>query len=270
MPVAALFVRDAFGLGVPPGAAASSPVGRGGTRPIRPGQCRTAPGGRRRVGGRRQAVVAHHVGIQQGPPDGADERAWLQRQVVQAAALFFDPPDFALLAGRSALRDVLRTTFADALRWADGQRRTLLMPPHGHLWQFDYDTIRSVAEQVAQRHRVSPNAVRGCAIVLPVEGNWWRRCSPGTILCSAHAAEDRARHGPHSPTPSNRDSTPEHDDGHVATSPQDASRARSVRALSRAIEPSRDPSPTSPRPPRPKRPMWGPLCPPRRRPARGG
>jgi hypothetical protein len=66
--------------------------------------------------------------IQQGPPEGAYERAWLQRQSVQAGELF-DLPDFASLAGRSALRDVLRTTFADALRWADGQRRTLLMPP---------------------------------------------------------------------------------------------------------------------------------------------
>jgi hypothetical protein len=189
MPVAALFVRDAVGLGVPPGA--ELPPRLDGQVPDRSG---LVSAGQRRAAGAEwvgwwQAVVAHHVGIQQGPPDGSDERVWLQRQVVQAGALF-DPPDFASLAGHSDLRDVLRTTFADALRWADGQRRTLLMPPRGHPGQFDYETIRSVAEQVAQRHRVSPGAVRGCAIVLPVEGNWWRRFSAGAILCSAHAARD--------------------------------------------------------------------------------
>jgi hypothetical protein len=76
------------------------------------------------------------------------------------------------------------------LRWADIQRRTLLMPPEGRPGQFDYETVGSVAEQVAQRHRVSPDAVRGCAIVLPVEGNWWRRFSPGAILCAVHTARD--------------------------------------------------------------------------------
>ena len=189
MPVVALFVRDAVGLGVPPGAAL--PPRLDGELPDRSG---LVSAGQRRAAGAEwvgwwHAVVAHHVGLQQGPPDGADERAWLQRQTVQAGALF-DPPDFASLAGRSALRDVLQTTSTDALRWARGQRRTLLMPPPGHPGQFEYDTIRSVAEQVAQRHRVSPDAVRGCAIVLPVEGNWWRRCSPGAILCPAHAARD--------------------------------------------------------------------------------
>ena len=189
MPVAALFVRDAVGLGVPPGA--ELPPRLDGEVPDRSG---LVSAGQRRAAGAEwvgwwEAVVAHHVGLQQGAPHGADERAWLRQQVVQAGALF-DPPDFASLAGRSALRDVLRTTFADALRWADDQSRTLLMPPHGHPGQFDYETVRSVAEQVAQRHRVSPNAVRGCAIVLPVESSWWRRCSPGAILCSAHAARD--------------------------------------------------------------------------------
>ena len=40
-----------------------------------------------------------------------------------------------------------------------------------------YHAAALLAEK--ERHRVSPNAVRGCAIVLPVEGNWWRRCSAG-------------------------------------------------------------------------------------------
>ena len=103
------------------------------------------------------------------------------------AGTLFEPPDFAALAARPALRDAVRATFAEALRWVDIQRRGLLMPPHGRPGQFDYDTVRSVAEQVAQRHRASPGAVRGCAVVLPVEGNWWLRFSAGSILCSVHA-----------------------------------------------------------------------------------
>lgn len=189
MPVAALFVRDAVGLGVPTGA--GLPPRLDGDLPDRSSLVNA---GQRRAAGAEwvgwwQEVVAHHVGMHQGPPDGTDQRAWLARQAVQTGTLF-DPPDFAALAGRSTLRNVVQSTFAEALRWADIQRRTFLMPPDRRPGQFDYETVRSVAEQVAQRHRVSPDAVRGCAIVLPVQGNWWRRFSAGAILCSVHAARD--------------------------------------------------------------------------------
>ncbi|MGB7983161.1 MAG: hypothetical protein WCF36_20450 [Candidatus Nanopelagicales bacterium] len=43
----------------------------------------------------------------QGPPDGADPRAWLQRLSAAADSLI-DPPDFATLAGPPALRDAVR------------------------------------------------------------------------------------------------------------------------------------------------------------------
>ena len=189
MPLVALFVRDAVGLGVPTGAVI--PPRLDGEVPNRSG---LVDARQRRAAGEEwvgwwQAVVAHHVGLHQGPPDSADQTEWLQLQAAQVGSLF-DPPDFAALAGRPALCDVVRATFADALRWADIQRRTVLTPPAGRPGQFDYETVRSVAEEIARRHRVGSEVVRGCAVVLPVQGNWWRRFSAGAILCSVHAARD--------------------------------------------------------------------------------
>ena len=182
-----------------------------------------------------------------GPLTARIEQAWLRRQWCRRARC-----SIHLTFGRWPVAppsaSVLRTTFAEHCRWADDQSRTLLIPPHGHPGQFDYETLRSVAEQVAQRHRVSPNAVRGCAIVLPVESIWWRRCSPAPSCAPPTPPETRTRHRPRSPTPSNRDSTPEHDDDHVATSPQGASRARASRALDATAH-------YLPTPSRPKRPM---------------
>ena len=138
-----------------------------------------------------QAVVAQDVRQRQGTPDGIDQRAWFRQRADENRAVF-DPPELTSLADRPALREVVRTTFEEALRWADARRRTLLFPSAGRHGQFDYDTTRSVAEEVARRHRVSPGAVRACAVVLPVEGNWWQRFAPGAVLCSVNAARDPA------------------------------------------------------------------------------
>ncbi|MDQ2850002.1 MAG: hypothetical protein M3Y49_04565, partial [Actinomycetota bacterium] len=75
-------------------------------------------------------------------------------------------------------------------RWADVQRRALLIPPQGRPAQFDYEVVRAAAEQTAHRYQVSPEAVRACAVVLPVEGIWWKGFGPGAVLCSVHAARD--------------------------------------------------------------------------------
>jgi len=50
--------------------------------------------------------------------------------------------------------------------------------------------VRAAAEQIARSHRVSPDAIRACAVVLPVEGIWWNRFAPGAVLCSVRAALD--------------------------------------------------------------------------------
>lgn len=95
-----------------------------------------------------QAVLAQDVRRHQGTPDGRDQRAWFRQRANEHRAVF-DPPELTSLADRPALREVVRTTFEEALRWADARRRTLLFTPAGRPGQFDYDTTRAVAEEVA-------------------------------------------------------------------------------------------------------------------------
>lgn len=191
LPLDALYVRDCARLIVP--ASPVNPPRLDGDLPdhssVRDFEGRAAAGAS--WTGWWQEVVAQDVRGHQGPLDGLDQGAWL-RQLADAHRAVFDPPEFTSLADRPALREVVRTTFEEALRWAHAQRFTLLSPPAGRHGQFEYGTTRAVAEEVARRHRVSPGAVRACAVVLPVEGNWWHRFAPGAVLCSATAARDPA------------------------------------------------------------------------------
>lgn len=189
LPLVALFVRDAAGLDVP--ANRANPPRLDGSLPDHSALLdseRRATAGPFWTGWW-QAVVAQGVRQHQGTPAGLDQRAWFRQRADEHRAVF-DPPELTSLADRPALREVVRATFEEALRWADARRRTLLLPPEGRHGQFDYDMTRAVAEQVARRHRVSPAAVRACAVVLPVEGNWWQRFAPGAVLCSVNAAHD--------------------------------------------------------------------------------
>lgn len=191
LPLVAMFVRDAVGLDVPPSPV--NPPRLDGDLPAHPAQRDSEL--RATAGafwtGWWQALLALDVRQHQGTPSGVDQRAWFRQRADEHRAVF-DPPEFTSLADRPALREVVRTTFEEALGWADARRRTLLLPPAGHHGQFDYDTTRAVAEEVARRHRVGPGAVRACAVVLPVEGNWWQRFAPGAVLCSVTAARDPA------------------------------------------------------------------------------
>ena len=98
---------------------------------------------------------------------------------------------FAGLADRPALRQAVRVTFGEALRWADTQRRSLLFLP-ARPAQFDSQLVRAEAEQTAGLHRVDLGQVRACAVVVPVRGAWWHRFAPGAVVCSVLAARDPA------------------------------------------------------------------------------
>ncbi len=132
-------------------------------------------------------MVAQDVRGHQGPPTSVDQRVWLRRLATEYRAVL-DPPEFASLADRPALAEAVRVTFNGALRWADAELRALLIPPRPG--QFDQDVVRAAAEQIARSHRVSPDAIRACAVVLPVERIWWNRFAPGAVLCSVRAALD--------------------------------------------------------------------------------
>lgn len=190
-PLVALFVRDTLGLRVPPGAVI--PPRLDGELP----DYSTLLDSERLAAasavwtGWWQAVAAQAIRGHQGPPTGVDQRVWL-RQLANEHQIMFDPPEFASLAAQPALADAVRGTFDGALRWADAQRRALLLPPQSRHGQFDYNIVRAVAEEVTRRHGVSPGAVGACAMVLPVEGIWWNRFAPGAVLCSVYAAHDPA------------------------------------------------------------------------------
>jgi len=188
-PVVALFVRDTLGLEVP--AESVIPPRLDGDLPdysaLVAAEQRSAAGAA--WTGWWQEVVAQDVRRQQGPPASVDQRVWLRQWATEHRAAF-DPPEFASLADRPALAKAVQVTLNGALRWADARRRALLIPPQGQPGQFDYDVVRAAAEQIARRHGVSPDALRACAVILPVDGIWWNRFAPGAVLCSVHTARD--------------------------------------------------------------------------------
>jgi len=131
LPLVALFVRDAVGLDVPPSPV--NPPRLDGDLPAHPAQRDSEL--RATAGafwtGWWQALLALDVRQHQGTPSGVDQRAWFRQRADEHRAVF-DPPEFTSLADRPALREVVRTTFEEALGWADARRRTLLLPPAGH------------------------------------------------------------------------------------------------------------------------------------------
>lgn len=188
-PLVALFVRDVEGLRIPPGDGLPPRLDDelpGGSTLLDSEQRATAGSD---WTGWWQAIVAHEIRVHQGTPDAVDQQVWMRQMAAERAGVF-DPPDFASLNTSPALREAVHATFGAALRWVEAQRRALLMPPQGRHGQFDYDIVRAVAEQVAHHHRVSPDAVRACALVLPVKANWWSLVASGAVLCSTHAARD--------------------------------------------------------------------------------
>lgn len=184
--VVALYVRDALRLELPVDGVVPPPL-----EPAPP-ERRDVLSGDQRADAAAQwldwwrLVVAHEVRRHQGPPAGMEQRAWARTELADVWALF-DPPDFGGSAKRPVLRTALRATFDEALRWADQRRASVRSTDGSH---FDYDLVRSAAEDTIRRHRVEPDAVRACAVVLPVQGAWWQQIGPGAVACSVHAAAD--------------------------------------------------------------------------------
>lgn len=189
LPLVALYVRDAMGLGVPPGELVPPRLDA-----VLPDRSGLLDAGQSAAAGAQwldwwRAVLARDIRMHRGTPEGVERSPWME-QLPHVATALFDPSDFASRTDRPALRAALRASFPEALRWADQLRRTLLEPPQGSPTTFDYQLVRAVAEQTIRYYRVSPDAVTACAVVLPVEGCWWYRYEPGAIVCSVPAAAD--------------------------------------------------------------------------------
>jgi len=201
LPLVALFVRDTLRLEVPAGGVipprleGEVPDHSSLLAPVRRDAAGTGwTGWWQEVLARAGRLHLHHPGTRAA---GLDLVAWARQMAVEHRELdaayppVFDPPEFAGLADRPALRQAVRVTFGEALRWADTQRRSLLFLP-ARPAQFDSQLVPAEAEQTAGLHRVDLGQVRACAVVVPVRGAWWHRFAPGAVVCSVHAARDPA------------------------------------------------------------------------------
>jgi hypothetical protein len=120
-------------------------------------------------------------------------RVHLSRSADQRARLaelrnIADPPAFGSLADCPALRKAAQTAFADACRWVAGERDKLFSDDGQSL--FGWHLIREVAEEVAIRRGVQPGQLRGCVVVLFVEGGWSVKLGSGAMACSVMTAQD--------------------------------------------------------------------------------
>jgi hypothetical protein len=130
-------------------------------------------------------VLGERVGFElESRPEGTDQRRWM-RELVERR-LVADHPEWASLADRPALQAAARELWTEGCRWAGTTRRPLLPPTRHDI--FRWDLVRDVAEDCAARNHVGIGAIKGCALVLIVEGIWWEVVAPGAAVCSVSAA----------------------------------------------------------------------------------
>lgn len=121
------------------------------------------------------AVVAAERDPRQASIDVATER-----QLISAYCSVVDPPNFDSAPGPE-LQGILRERFHEARRWADTIRREWV-PPSRYL--VDWRVAKRTAERVASDHSVSPQRVRAHVEVVLVKDRWSYRPSPGVLVCS--------------------------------------------------------------------------------------
>jgi len=119
---------------------------------------------------------------QRGDPRDRARRAITEHQAVA------DPPEFTALLGWPALRAAAQISVEYFRQW-ESLRRTAIGSgsPESLL---NWSLMKQVAEDVAFDRHVSPDAVQARIVLLSVQGTWWRRQSPGVVLCSPDAAAD--------------------------------------------------------------------------------
>ncbi|MGY1636860.1 hypothetical protein ACI78V_09425 [Geodermatophilus sp. SYSU D00742] len=144
---------------------------------------------RRRRAGREWADWWHALleveGREQTGTDDDDSSFWARAEDLGRV---WDAPEFWSLADQRALREATLALYPEARRWVDaGPSSPSRLRGGGH---FPWATVRDTAEEVAAERGVSHGEVRGRVMVLDVEGLWWRRVAPGTVLCSTAATED--------------------------------------------------------------------------------
>ncbi|MGB6454556.1 MAG: hypothetical protein WBH47_08705 [Streptosporangiaceae bacterium] len=183
--LAALFARDSAGLvvapspDVPPPLAAEWLAGElpSGLAAIAPADLAVAAGQWLEWW---RALVASTVAEAGSRPPADAEPAEVLAWLANRHATVFDPPEFGSLATMPELRAVARAAQQTHPRVPDRSG------------SFDYQLIRSIAEQTAADFGVPIDGIDGTAHVLDVQGLWWHVAGPGCVLCSPQATADPA------------------------------------------------------------------------------
>ncbi len=115
-----------------------------------------------------------------------DARARMRMRAVHHQAVC-DPPEFAALAARPALRAAARASFPAYLQWQSDQpepaRDSLVHP-------LDWELMKQTADDVAFDRGVDLGAVQAKVAIIAVDEVWWQRSAPGRVVCSRAAAGD--------------------------------------------------------------------------------
>jgi hypothetical protein len=122
---------------------------------------------------------------------------WM-RQLADAHAGVFDPPDFPTLAGAPEMRDIAALRFREAHEWFSGRSGT---PRHSRpqIPAISHAVIVRAAEGVAAERGVSLDRLDAAVDVLDVSGAWSCLAARRYMLCSTEltldddAAEDVVR-----------------------------------------------------------------------------
>ncbi len=200
LPHVALFARDAVGLTIPTVQDVPPPLaGQIDRRDVllRPAQHDSATG--QWLAWWRQILtyLAEESVPRRSTNDHKHERL---RSVARRRRDFFDPPDFAALAGAPELKLAVTATYRDGLKWLEHREPDPgpagesyeTEPPSEHVTPggFRWTAIRDAAEHLASERGVPVGDLRAVAYVLEVEGLWSYIAGPGCAICSSGTATD--------------------------------------------------------------------------------
>ena len=112
--------------------------------------------------------------------------AKVNRELEARQKLLTRPPRFEGLSDRPGLQTAARAVGRTPRGWVD---RQLQAERHSRAL-IDWPVVNDAVHQVATETGTPVHSLNGAALVLLVQGAWWRRVRPGLVLCSLRAAAD--------------------------------------------------------------------------------
>ncbi len=128
-----------------------------------------------------ERAVEYEARVALGEFDGEGRDAL--RDMAEARAHVFDPPNFESMSDSPSLRSLARAAHREALRWS--KYRLSRSNPALHQGTRDSVVTRVAWETCVALH-VKPSQLSANVIVLDVEGSWRLSPRPGLLLCSAN------------------------------------------------------------------------------------